>query len=52
MTYPANNPRKRIDYVLLRPSGTWRVIDVRVIPETVASDHAPVLAVVEWVPPK
>ena len=49
-TYPANAPRKRIDYVLLRPGGAWRVIESRVIPETVASDHSPVLAVVEWVP--
>ena len=52
-TYPANAPRKRIDYVLLRPTGgTWRVIHARVIPETIASDHAPVLAVVEWVSAK
>jgi endonuclease/exonuclease/phosphatase family metal-dependent hydrolase len=51
-TYPANEPRKRIDYILLRPPlGGWRVVDTRVIPETVASDHSPVLAVVEWVPP-
>lgn len=50
LTYPANEPRKRIDYILLRPLG-WRVLDTRVIPETVASDHAPVLAVVEWTPP-
>ena len=49
-TYPAADPARRIDYVLLRPTdGAWRVVEVRVIPETVASDHSPVLAVVEWV---
>jgi endonuclease/exonuclease/phosphatase family metal-dependent hydrolase len=50
LTYPSNEPRKRIDYVLVRPTGgAWRVLSTRVITETVASDHSPVLAVVEWV---
>jgi endonuclease/exonuclease/phosphatase family metal-dependent hydrolase len=47
-TIPAGNPRSRIDYVLLRPADQWRVVETSVVPESVASDHRPVLAVVEW----
>jgi endonuclease/exonuclease/phosphatase family metal-dependent hydrolase len=47
-TVPAGNPRSRIDYVLLRPTGGWRVVEAAVPPEPVASDHRPVLAVLEW----
>lgn len=42
-TIPAKKPASRIDYVLLRPAGTWRVRSSAVIPEAVASDHRPVL---------
>ncbi len=38
----------RGDFVLFRPSGNWRVIESRIIDENVASDHRPVLAVLEW----
>ena len=38
----------RIDYILLRPQDPWRVIEVKSIDERVASDHKPVLAVLEW----
>ena len=38
----------RIDYILLRPNDPWRVIEVKKIDEPVASDHDPVLAVLEW----
>jgi endonuclease/exonuclease/phosphatase family metal-dependent hydrolase len=47
-TIPAGNPRSRIDYVLLRPAGAWHVVETSVVPEAVASDHRPVLAVLEW----
>ena len=47
-TVPAEKPTRRIDYVLLRPKGAWRVIETTVIEEPVASDHRPVLAVLEW----
>lgn len=42
-TIPAAKPTGRIDYVLLRPAGTWNPRSSRVIPEAVASDHRPVL---------
>lgn len=42
-TIPAESPRERIDYVLLRPAAFWTVRDIRVWPEAAASDHRPVL---------
>jgi endonuclease/exonuclease/phosphatase family metal-dependent hydrolase len=47
-TYPAPRPTKRIDYVMLRPASAWCAADTTVVDEPVASDHRPVLAVVEW----
>jgi len=41
-------PRSRIDYVLVRASDPWRVREVIIVDEPVASDHDPVLAVLEW----
>jgi endonuclease/exonuclease/phosphatase family metal-dependent hydrolase len=41
-------PRSRGDHVLLRPGAGWWVIEWRVIDETIASDHRPVLVVLEW----
>jgi endonuclease/exonuclease/phosphatase family metal-dependent hydrolase len=49
-TIPAENPRSRIDFILASPRGAWRVAESRVIPEAVASDHRPVLAILEWQP--
>lgn len=46
-TIPATHPRARIDYVFTRPAGAWRIVEVRVIDEQVASDHTPVLVVLE-----
>jgi endonuclease/exonuclease/phosphatase family metal-dependent hydrolase len=42
-TIPSKKPTGRIDYVLLRPAGVWRVISSTVLPEAVASDHRPLL---------
>jgi endonuclease/exonuclease/phosphatase family metal-dependent hydrolase len=41
-------PRSRIDYVLVRSCDPWRVKDVTIVDEPVASDHDPVLVVLEW----
>ncbi|MFK7788350.1 MAG: endonuclease/exonuclease/phosphatase family protein [Phycisphaeraceae bacterium] len=51
-TCPADKPTMRIDYVFIRPADRWRVIDVQVIDEPVASDHAPVLVVLEYIIPR
>jgi endonuclease/exonuclease/phosphatase family metal-dependent hydrolase len=41
-------PRSRIDYVLVRTADPWRVKEVIILDEPIASDHDPVLAVLEW----
>ena len=48
----ATQPRRRrprSDFVLFRPMDHWRVIEAQVIDAAVASDHRPVLAVLEWI---
>ncbi len=51
-TFPSSSPKRRIDYVLFRPAKRWRVIETRVIEEKVASDHCPLLVVLELLPAK
>jgi endonuclease/exonuclease/phosphatase family metal-dependent hydrolase len=46
-TAPATKPRSRIDYVFYRAASQFRVVESKVIPESIASDHRPVLAVLE-----
>lgn len=47
-TVPAPKPARQIDYILFRPAGAWKVIEVRVLDEPLASDHRPILAVLEF----
>jgi endonuclease/exonuclease/phosphatase family metal-dependent hydrolase len=47
LTYPADKPVKRIDYGLYLPAAAFQVVELRVIDEPVASDHRPVLIVLE-----
>ncbi|KAB7731787.1 endonuclease [Rudanella paleaurantiibacter] len=42
-TIPVENPNRAIDFVTFTPKDRFRVIEHRVIPERVASDHLPVL---------
>jgi len=46
-TYPSVNPVKKIDYVMFRPAGRWRVISNEVIQDSIASDHCAYLVVLE-----
>lgn len=46
-TIPAPKPTRQIDFVLFRPADRWKVIEVRVLDEPAASDHRPILAVLE-----
>ncbi len=41
-------PRSKIDYVLVRRSDPWQVKEIVIPDEPVASDHDPVLVVLEW----
>lgn len=47
LTVPVDRPARQIDFVFLRPKDRWKVIDVKVLDEAVASDHRPILATVE-----
>lgn len=49
LTFPADKPDRRIDYVMYRPAEKWKVVEVRVLDEAVASDHRPVLTVLRRV---
>lgn len=51
LTFPSGDPVKEIDYVFGSPAGRWQVREVRVIAEPIASDHRPVLAVLDLTPP-
>jgi endonuclease/exonuclease/phosphatase family metal-dependent hydrolase len=46
-TFPADHPAREIDFVLYRPANRFRVLDYQVVDERVASDHRPVLIVLE-----
>lgn len=46
-TIPVLNPRRQIDYILVRPATSWKIVDIEVIQERVASDHLPVVMILE-----
>jgi len=46
-TFPADGPEREIDFVLVRPSTGFRILEHRVLDEEVASDHRPVFLVLE-----
>lgn len=47
-TFPADGPEREIDFILVRPGGArYRVLEYRVLEESVASDHRPIFMVVE-----
>jgi endonuclease/exonuclease/phosphatase family metal-dependent hydrolase len=43
-TIPSDNPRRRIDYILLNPPARFDVLESKVLNEPIASDHRPVFA--------
>jgi len=49
-TIPSHEPRAKIDYVLYKPAHRWKVIETRVICDTIASDHCAQLSVLELIP--
>ncbi len=46
-TIPVNNPNKTIDFIAYKPSNNFKVLEHKVIDEKYASDHLPVLAVLQ-----
>jgi endonuclease/exonuclease/phosphatase family metal-dependent hydrolase len=49
-TIPSDNPRSKIDYVLYGPPERWRVLESRVICDSIASDHCAQFSVLELLP--
>lgn len=47
-TWPADAPTAKIDYVFFHPADRWRVVQTQVVDERTASDHRPLLVVLEW----
>ncbi len=46
-TYPSDQPTKKIDYVMFYPANRWKVIETKVIQDTIASDHCAYLVTLE-----
>jgi len=49
-TSPSSAPRGKIDYILYGPPERWKVLESRVICDSVASDHCAFLSVLELLP--
>lgn len=50
-TFPAQNPVKKLDYILTYPSGNWKTTEPAVV-KTDLSDHLPVITEVTLIPGK
>jgi endonuclease/exonuclease/phosphatase family metal-dependent hydrolase len=46
-TVPSKDPNSRIDYIFYRQGDPFEVVETKVIPEAMASDHRPVFAVLK-----
>jgi len=47
-TVPSKDPKSRIDYIFFRKGDPFEVIEAKVVPEAMASDHRPVFAVLRF----
>jgi endonuclease/exonuclease/phosphatase family metal-dependent hydrolase len=47
-SFPSKEPNEQIDFILFRPATCWRIVETKVLDEPIASDHRPILAVLEW----
>lgn len=46
-TIPVGEPKRQIDFILCQPKNSWRVIETRVLNESIASDHRAIFSVLE-----
>jgi endonuclease/exonuclease/phosphatase family metal-dependent hydrolase len=46
-TYPSDHPAKKIDYVMFLPKNRWKILETKVIQDTLASDHCAYLVTLE-----
>lgn len=49
-TIPVKEPKQQIDFILYRPQNRWKVVEVKVLDEAVASDHRAIVATLELLP--
>ena len=49
-TIPVDKPTRQIDFILFHPAQRWKVVEVKVLEEAVASDHRAIFAVLELLP--
>lgn len=49
-TYPSDNPRIKIEYVMFSPANRWKVLERTVIKDTIASDHCAYLVSLQLLP--
>lgn len=49
-TFPSNAPEREIDYIFAQQSERWRTSTVRVVVDSVASDHRPVRTTLRYLP--
>jgi endonuclease/exonuclease/phosphatase family metal-dependent hydrolase len=46
-TMPSVDPQRKIDYIMYAPKNRWRVLETRVIQDSIASDHCSYMAILE-----
>ena len=46
-TFPSDDPRLKLDYVMFYPKNRWKILERKVIKDTVASDHCAYLVILE-----
>lgn len=49
-TVPVSEPTRQIDFIMYRPASRWKVVEVKVLDEAVASDHRAILVVLSLQP--
>ncbi len=49
-TIPVTSPNRQIDFIMFQPRERWKVVEVKVLDEAIASDHRAILAVLEFLP--
>ena len=46
-TFPSHDPQSKLDYVMFYPESRWKILDRKVINNTIASDHCAYLVTLE-----
>ena len=46
-TFPSNKPERKIDYVMFLPKEKWKILETKVIQDSIASDHCGYLVTLE-----